>query len=84
MCFDIDHLPFAQGSTQIGCEFFDWFYKDVVDEKGQFMKKQKSRLEKLANELDATKMEIKNLTATNEELKQQLKKLQNQMKKMVK
>lgn len=68
---------------QAGYEFFNLFYEDVVDEKNQFMKNQKSRLEKLEKEVDATKMEIENLRAANEELKQQLRELQIQMMKMV-
>lgn len=56
----------------------------MVDENDQFMKKQKSRLEKLAKEVDAAKMEVENLKATNEDLKQQLREIQIQMKKLVK
>lgn len=56
----------------------------MVDEKDQFMKKKKSRMEKISNELDAAKIEVENLRATNEEMKQQLRELQIQMKKMVK
>lgn len=48
------------------------------------MNKQKSRLKKLAKEVDAAKMEVENLRATNEKPKQQLRELQIQMKKMVK
>lgn len=48
------------------------------------MKKQNNRLEKLANKLYATKMEVENLRATNERLKLQLRELKIQMNKTVK
>ena len=47
----------TQGSSETGCGYFQWFYDDVVDENEKFIKKQNSRLEKLQNDLDATKME---------------------------
>lgn len=55
----------------------------MVDDKDQFMKKQKSRLDKLVKEVNTAKIEVKNRRATNEEHKQQLRELQTQMKKMV-
>lgn len=45
------------------CEYFEWFYEDVVDEKGKFIM---SRLKKLAKEMDDAKMEFEKVRLTNE------------------
>ena len=54
-----------------------------MDEKEQFIKKQNSRLEKLQNDLDAAKMEILSLKEQKDGLKQKIRGLQIEMKKMM-
>ena len=54
-----------------------------MDEKEQFIKKQNSGLEKLLNDLDATKMEILSLKEQKDGLKQKIRGLQIEMKKMM-
>ncbi|XP_058755790.1 uncharacterized protein LOC131629004 [Vicia villosa] len=44
-----------KGTRQPGCGFFEWFYEDVQDDKGQIIM---SRLEKLSKKLDDATMEI--------------------------
>lgn len=76
-------MEITQGSTQTGCGYFQWYYDDVVDEKDQFMKKQKGRLDKMQTELDAAKLELLSLKATNDGLKQKILELQMQIKTMM-
>ncbi|XP_058742869.1 uncharacterized protein LOC131615726 [Vicia villosa] len=68
-----------KGSTQTGCGYFQWFFDDVMDEKDQYMKMQNSRMEKIQIELDAAKMELVTLKATNDRLKQKTRELKKML-----
>src|SRR3954466_4408256 len=61
-----------QGTRQPGCGFFEWFYEDVQDDKGQIIM---ARLEKLSKKLDDATMEIEKVKLTNEELRKEINKI---------